>query len=156
MNVLWPDFGPADLDKAIEEYDNAPIGREEKAEKALKENLEKIFLSIKDGNNLGEPITLVGATKMVSPEVINDAVALGCDYRITETVSTAVVLNGSLAGIPAGVEGLAAVHILYVEIAVSVADNRASALALCVDIGLRAHAVSANAAAEVIDTAENS
>ena len=20
MNVLWPDFGPADLDKAIEEY----------------------------------------------------------------------------------------------------------------------------------------
>lgn len=43
----------------------------------LKENLEKIFLSIKDGNNLGEEITLVGATKMVSPDVINDAVALG-------------------------------------------------------------------------------
>ena len=43
----------------------------------LKENLEKIFLSIKDGNNLGEEITLVGATKMVSPDIINDAVALG-------------------------------------------------------------------------------
>ena len=43
----------------------------------LKENLEKIFLSIKDGNNLGEPVTLVGATKTVSPFVINDAVKLG-------------------------------------------------------------------------------
>ena len=86
----------------------------------------------------------------------NNAVALARDDRVSETVGTAVVLNGSLAGIPAGVKGLAAVHILYVEIAISVADYRASALALCVDVGLRAHAVSANAAAEVIDTAENS
>jgi len=43
----------------------------------LKENLDKIFLNIKDGNNFGEPITLVGATKTVSVDVINQAVALG-------------------------------------------------------------------------------
>ena len=43
----------------------------------LKSNLEKIFNAIKDGNNLGESITLVGATKMVDPLVINQAVDLG-------------------------------------------------------------------------------
>lgn len=43
----------------------------------LKTNLERIFDEIKDGNNLGEKITLVGATKMVSADVINNAVKLG-------------------------------------------------------------------------------
>lgn len=46
----------------------------------LKENLEKVFLDIKNGNNLGEKITLVGATKTISPEIINQAVELGLDY----------------------------------------------------------------------------
>lgn len=43
----------------------------------LKENLEKVLDEIKDGNNLGEPITLVGATKTMSVEVVNQAVELG-------------------------------------------------------------------------------
>lgn len=43
----------------------------------LKGNLERIFNTIKDGNNLGESITLVGATKMVDPSIINQAVDLG-------------------------------------------------------------------------------
>ena len=43
----------------------------------LKENLEKVFSEISKGNNLGEPVTLVGATKMVDAEIINQAVALG-------------------------------------------------------------------------------
>ena len=43
----------------------------------LKSNLEKVFSLIKDGNNRGEQITLVGATKTVSPEIINQAVDLG-------------------------------------------------------------------------------
>lgn len=43
----------------------------------LKSNLDKIFALIKDGNNLGEPITLVGATKMVATDTINKAIDLG-------------------------------------------------------------------------------
>ncbi len=43
----------------------------------LKENLEKVFSEISKGNNLGEPVTLVGATKMVDAEIINQAVVLG-------------------------------------------------------------------------------
>jgi len=43
----------------------------------LNENLQKIFDDIKDGNNLGEKITLVGATKMVDYETINQAISLG-------------------------------------------------------------------------------
>lgn len=43
----------------------------------LKENLDKIFEKIKNGNNLGEQITLVGATKTVPIERINKAVEYG-------------------------------------------------------------------------------
>lgn len=43
----------------------------------LKENLDKIFEQIKNGNNLGEQITLVGATKTVPVERINKAVEYG-------------------------------------------------------------------------------
>lgn len=43
----------------------------------LKENLQNILNSIKQGNNLGEEITLVGATKMVSAEKINEAISYG-------------------------------------------------------------------------------
>lgn len=43
----------------------------------IKENLEKVFNEIKNGNNFNESITLIGATKTVSPEIINHAVSLG-------------------------------------------------------------------------------
>ena len=43
----------------------------------LKENLDKVFNEIKNGNNLGEPITLVGATKTIGADVINQAVEYG-------------------------------------------------------------------------------
>ena len=45
--------------------------------KMLKQKLEQVFNQIKDGNNFGEPIHLVGATKMVEVEVINQAIQLG-------------------------------------------------------------------------------
>lgn len=45
----------------------------------LKNNLEQIFSHIKDGNNLGEEIFLVGATKMVSADIINEAIDLGLE-----------------------------------------------------------------------------
>ena len=48
--------------------------------KMLKQNLEQIFSTIKNGNNLGEQVIVVGATKMVSPEVINQAIDLGLNY----------------------------------------------------------------------------
>ncbi len=43
----------------------------------LKENLEKVLSEISAGNNLGEEITLVGATKTMPVEVINQAISLG-------------------------------------------------------------------------------
>ncbi|MBQ9782370.1 MAG: YggS family pyridoxal phosphate-dependent enzyme [Clostridia bacterium] len=43
----------------------------------MKDILNKIFNEIKDGNNLGEKITLVGATKFVDVEKINKAISLG-------------------------------------------------------------------------------
>ena len=45
----------------------------------LKSNLEKIFNAIKDGNNLGEKITLVGATKTIDVSTINQAVGYGLE-----------------------------------------------------------------------------
>ena len=43
----------------------------------IKNNLEKIYNEIKNGNNLGEPITLIGATKYVESEDIISARDLG-------------------------------------------------------------------------------
>ncbi len=43
----------------------------------LRENLKTVLDKIKSGNNLGEPITLVGATKMNDVDTINQAVSLG-------------------------------------------------------------------------------
>ena len=43
----------------------------------LKNNVEKILLEIKNGNDLKEDITLVGATKTVSADIINQAVSYG-------------------------------------------------------------------------------
>lgn len=45
----------------------------------LKTNLDKIFEQIKNGNNLGEKITLCGATKMVDVSIINQAVEYGLE-----------------------------------------------------------------------------
>lgn len=43
------------------------------------ENLKTVLEQIKNGNNLGEKITLVGATKTMPVEVINQAIELGLD-----------------------------------------------------------------------------
>ena len=43
----------------------------------IKQNLEQIFEDIKNGNNLGEPITLVGAIKMQTAEAVNEAISCG-------------------------------------------------------------------------------
>ena len=43
----------------------------------LKENLEKVLNEISNGNNFGEKITLIGATKTVPAETINEAISLG-------------------------------------------------------------------------------
>ena len=43
----------------------------------MKDILNEIFNEIKNGNNLGEKITLVGATKFVDVERINKAISLG-------------------------------------------------------------------------------
>ena len=45
----------------------------------LKENLTEVFDKIKKGNNLGEKITLVGASKTMSVDVINQAVSFGLE-----------------------------------------------------------------------------
>ena len=43
----------------------------------IKSNLQTIFNEIKSGNNLGEPITVVGATKFQPVELINEAIENG-------------------------------------------------------------------------------
>lgn len=45
----------------------------------LKQNLEQVFKLIKNGNNLGEKITLVGATKTIDVSTINQAVSYGLE-----------------------------------------------------------------------------
>ena len=45
----------------------------------IKENLDKILSELSSGNNLGEKITLVGATKFVDVDKINEAIS----YRLT-------------------------------------------------------------------------
>ena len=43
----------------------------------MKEILDKLFEEISGGNNYGEKVTLVGATKFVPVERINQAISLG-------------------------------------------------------------------------------
>ncbi len=43
----------------------------------IKDNLQAIFEEVKNGNNLGEPITVVGATKFQPVELINEAIEGG-------------------------------------------------------------------------------
>lgn len=42
-----------------------------------KENLKNIIKELSLGNNKGEKITLIGATKTIPPEIINEAISLG-------------------------------------------------------------------------------
>ena len=46
----------------------------------LNENLQNFFKEIENGNNLGEEITLVGATKFVDIERVNQAIDLGLTH----------------------------------------------------------------------------
>ena len=48
--------------------------------KAIKQVMKTWFKEIENGNNLGEKITLVGATKFVDIERINQAIALGLTH----------------------------------------------------------------------------
>ena len=43
----------------------------------INSNLQEIFNEVKGGNNLGEPITVVGATKFQPVEFINEAITCG-------------------------------------------------------------------------------
>lgn len=43
----------------------------------INNNLQEIFNEVKGGNNLGEPITVVGATKFQPVELINEAITCG-------------------------------------------------------------------------------
>ena len=43
----------------------------------LEKSLKTVLDLVKDGNNLGEPITVVGATKTMSVDIINKAISLG-------------------------------------------------------------------------------
>ncbi len=45
----------------------------------LKDNVEKVLKEISNGNNLGEKIYLVGATKMVDADTINQAINYGLE-----------------------------------------------------------------------------
>ena len=66
--------------------------------KMLKQNLEKVFEDIKNGNNLGENITLVGATKMVCPEIINQSIELGLKVVAENKVSEFREKHSSIVG----------------------------------------------------------
>ena len=64
----------------------------------IKENFEQVRKEIEKGNNLGEEITLVGATKTVDVESINQAIACGLEVvaenRVQEfTAKTAKIIG---------------------------------------------------------------
>ncbi|MBR5192414.1 MAG: YggS family pyridoxal phosphate-dependent enzyme [Clostridia bacterium] len=65
----------------------------------IKENLLKVLEEIKNGNNLAEPITLVGATKMVSVDEINFAISNGlkvvAENRVQEFREKTAFINGA-------------------------------------------------------------
>ncbi len=65
----------------------------------LKQKLERVFEIIKDGNNLGEDITIVGATKTMDVSVINEAISYGlkvvAENRVQEFISKNELINGA-------------------------------------------------------------
>ena len=64
----------------------------------LKENLDKIFSVIKNGNNLGEKITLVGASKTMSIDIINQAISLGLEVVAENKVQEFNAKHGEIIG----------------------------------------------------------
>ena len=64
----------------------------------LKENLDKIFSVIKNGNNLGEKITLVGASKTMPLDVINQAISLGLEVVAENKVQEFNAKHGEIIG----------------------------------------------------------
>ncbi len=66
--------------------------------KMLENNLKQIFANISSGNNLGEPITLVGATKMVDVETINKAIELGLKVVAENKVQEFNLKNSNIVG----------------------------------------------------------
>ncbi len=65
----------------------------------LEQNLEQILTLAQKGNNLGEQITVVGATKTMDVEVINKAVALGlkvvAENRVQEFIAKRELIVGA-------------------------------------------------------------
>lgn len=53
----------------------------------LKENVTRLLSTLEKGNNLGEPIALVCATKTVSPEIINQSIEYGVKIVAENKVS---------------------------------------------------------------------
>ena len=63
----------------------------------LKDNLLKVLHNIKNGNNLGEKIYLVGATKTMPVETINNATSLGLEIVAENKVSEFREKHGKIA-----------------------------------------------------------
>lgn len=65
----------------------------------LKDNIQSVIKELKNGNNLGEHITLVAAVKTQSAELINEAVKLGItdigENRVQEFVEKHDLINGA-------------------------------------------------------------
>jgi len=65
----------------------------------LKENLQNVLDTIKNGNNLGEEITLVGATKMNDADTINEAISFGlkvvAENRVQEFREKTELIQGA-------------------------------------------------------------
>ena len=65
----------------------------------LKDNLTEIFENIKNGNNLGEKITLVGAIKTVGVDTVNEAIGLGLkivgDNKVQEFKEKSPFIRGA-------------------------------------------------------------
>lgn len=65
----------------------------------LENNISEVFEEIKNGNNLGEKITVVGATKTVDASVINKAIKLGVtivgDNKVQEFRDKSPMINGA-------------------------------------------------------------
>ena len=120
----------------------------------ISENLTKIYNDIKNGNNKGEPITLVGATKFVSVEDINEAISLGltdigenkaqefrdkfplvspCNYHFIGTIQTNKIKN--LIGKASLIESVSSYDIINEISRQSVNANVVTNVLLQVNIG---------------------
>ncbi len=64
----------------------------------LKEKLNEVFKLIENGNNLGEKITVVGATKTMPVEIINKAISLGLNVVAENRVQEFIAKNEFIVG----------------------------------------------------------